>query len=935
MRLRVCLLGPVRASRGDTACELGRPQRRSILAVLALAAGQLVSRDDLVDALWPETPPAGAANVIQTHVKHLRKVLEPDRPNRAASAVLPAVGSGYALRVEPSAVDALRFRDLVAAARVARRAGDTARVWQVARSAIHMWDTPVADVPAMASHPRVAALVADWQLLLCWYAEIATAYGRADEVVSILEEQVRLRPLDESVHTLLLRANAALGRRAGAFAVYAEARRRLNAELGVGPGPDLRSAYEELLRADTGPRAAKNPTPAPGVPAARGPATVATVAPAQLPARVSDFVGRDAELARLELGTTGVGQTGGQAGIVTIVGPPGAGKTALGLTWAHRAAARFPDGQLYVDLRGFGADAPLRPVVVLERFLRALDVPPQEHPEELAAQFRTHLSSRRIVVFLDNAASAEQVGPLLPGQGGSVAVVTSRRRMDDLVALHGARRISLGPLPTPDALALIARLTTAEPDPDPAALVGLARLCDRLPLAIRIACSRLDPAAGFGVAELASALADEHTRLGELATESGGISVRAVYATAIGALDPASQRVLWLLSGHPGPRPSLAAVAVLCGLTVPAAKQVVARLVAAHLVVAVGAERYLMHDLVRLIAREEAGRAGPPAEHDDAIRRLLAWYRDTADSADSMLRPGERPNFRTPPRAGLFADGSSARAWLDEEAANLVAAVEYAAGPHPRAAWQIAAAMFGWLSRRHHRSQWAALYTLAVDAAERAGDRAGEALIAVRLAMAHSQLGRTDDATDACLRAYRIRRDLGDRLGAATALLNLGAVHIERRDPDRAVEWLRRAAAELDDSVARAGHFRMLLHSNLGHAHRLAGGFADAARHLDTALTIGLETGKVRDSAQILVELSRLRLDTGDAPGALAFAHRALGHAEQAGDAYAQAEAQECRGRALLAQGDTAAARGALAAAIAAYDSIGHRDADELRALMS
>ncbi|GIJ72221.1 AfsR/SARP family transcriptional regulator [Virgisporangium ochraceum] len=921
-RLRVSLLGPVRASRGTAECALGRPQRRAVLAVLALAAGQPVSRDDLVNALWPETPPPRAANVIQTHVKHLRHVLEPGRPSRAASAVLPAVGSGYALRVAPSEVDALRFRDLVAAARAARRTGDTARVWQVARTAIDMWSTPVADVPAMAAHPRVAALVTDWQLLLGWYAEIATAWGRADEVVSVLEEQARLRPLDEPVQALLLRAYVALGRRAGAFAVYTEARRRLAAELGVDPGPDLRSAYEELLRNDSAPVKAAGKT---------GPAAARPVAPAQLAARPHDFVGRDTELARLDLATTGTGP----AGVVTIVGPPGVGKTALGLTWAHRAADRFPDGQLHVDLRGAGTDAPLHPDVVLERFLRALGVAPQEQPEELAARFRTHLANRRVIVFLDNAASVEQVEPLLPGQGGSVAVVTSRRRMDGLVALHGATRISLGPLPHRDALDLLLRLTDARSGSDTGMLTELARLCDRLPLAMRIACSRLDPAAGFAVPELTAAMADECTRLDELATESGEISVRAVYATAIGALDPASQRVLRLLSGHPGPRPSLAAAAVLCDLPVRAAKPVLARLVAAHLLVAVGPDRYGMHDLVRLIAREEADRAVPAAERDDATRRLLTWYRDTADSADSRLRPGERPNFTAPPRADVFPDRSSAFAWLDEEAANLAAAVEYAAGPHPRAAWQIAAAMFGWLTRRHHRSQWAALYTLAADAAGRAGDRAGEALIAGRLAAAHSQLGRTDDAIVACRRAYRIRRDLGDRLGAATALLNLGAVHLDRREPERAVGWLRRAAAELDDPAAGAGHFRMLLHSNLGQAYRLTRSFAAAARHLDDALTLGLDAGKHRDSAHVLLELSRLRLDTGDSPGALAYAHRALDHAERASDAFVRAEAQECLGRALLVQGDAGAARGPLVAALTAYDSMGHRDADELRALVN
>jgi DNA-binding SARP family transcriptional activator len=927
----VCLLGTVRAWCGPTECPLGPPQRRSVLAVLALAAGQPVSRDELVNTLWPELPPARAVNIIQTHVKHLRQVLEPGRPRRAASTVLPVVGAGYALRIEPTSVDALRFRSLVATAREARRAGDATRLWQLARSAIGMWRTPVADIPALAAHPRVAALVAEWQLLLGWYAEVATAQGRADEVVPILEEQARRRPLDEPVHVLLLRAYAALGRRSDAFAVYADARQRLAADLGVDAGQDLRSAYDELLHDDATPAAQAIR------PADDAPSPTAAEPPAELPAPIRDFVGRGAQLADIDRAMAGA-RRAGQAGLVVVVGPPGVGKTALGLTWAHRMADHFPDGQLHVDLRGFGADAPLRPVVVLERFLRALDVPQQQaDPEELAAQFRTHLASRRILVFLDNAASTEQVQPLLPGRGGSIAIVTSRRRLDGLVALHGAKRISLGPLARPDAVDLITRLT-----PPPAAgsrtapdvLAELAELCDRLPLALRIACSRLDPRTGFSVGMLASTMADERTRLDELATESGEISVRAVFATSMRALDPAAQRLLRLLSDHPGPRPSLAAAAALGDLSIAAAHPVLTQLVTAHLLTPAGPARYAMHDLVRLIAREEAAQTLPQAERDGAMRRLLAWYRDTADSADSQLRPGERPNFAARPPRDVFPHEASAHAWLEQEAANLVAAVEYATGPYPHEAWQIAAAMFGWLNRSHNRAQWVALYTLAADAAERAGDATGAAMIAGRLAVAYSQQGLTAEAVAACERAYRIRRDLGDELGAATALLNLGAVYLDHGEPEPAVRWLHRAAAQLDDSTVEADHFRMLLHSNLGEAHRLTGQYAVAAHHFNIALEIGLGTGKTRDSAQVLVELSRLCLDTADAPGALEYAHRAMDHAGQARDAIVRAEAQECAGRALLVKGDPVAARNALTAALMVYEKAGHRNLEALRWLV-
>jgi tetratricopeptide (TPR) repeat protein len=574
---------------------------------------------------------------------------------------------------------------------------------------------------------------------------------------------------------------------------------------------------------------------------------------------------------------------------------------------------------------------------VLERFLRALRVPQPADPEELAARFRTHLATRRILVLLDNAASTEQVRPLLPGQGGSFTIVTSRRRLDGLVALHGAPRISVGPLARPDAVELITRLTgTAATGSGPVSdvVTELAELCDRLPLAVRIACSRLDQRADIGVARLTSMMADERTRLDQLATDSGEISVRAVFATSMRALDPAPRRMLRLLGEHPGPRPSLAAAAALGDVPTVVAEPVVAELMAAHLLAPAGPARYAMHDLVRLIAREEAARTLPAAERDGAMRRLLAWYRDTADSADSHLRPGERPNFGVPARRDLFLDEAAAHSWLDQEAANLVAAVEYAADAHPREAWQIAAAMFGWLNRCQNRAQWVALYSRAVDAAERAGDAIGEAMIAARLAVAYSQQGLTAQAVAACERAYRIRRGQGDQLGAASALLNLGAVYLDHGEPEPAVKWLHKAACQLEDSRVEASHFKMLLHSNLGEAHRLTRRFATAARHFTVALEIGLAAGKTRDSAQILVELSRLSLDTADAPGALAYAHRALDHAEQARDAIMRAEAQECAGRALLMQGEPAAASDALAAALATYENVGHRSTATLRALL-
>jgi tetratricopeptide (TPR) repeat protein len=466
------------------------------------------------------------------------------------------------------------------------------------------------------------------------------------------------------------------------------------------------------------------------------------------------------------------------------------------------------------------------------------------------------------------------------------------------------------------------------------AYARVAQWCDRLPLALRIAGCRLDPTAHFGVDQLAEALADEYTRLDQLATEAGELSIRAVFATWLRALDAPAIRVLALLGLHPGPRPSVQACAVLAGEPVPKVRAALEALATAHLLTPADADRFQVHDLVRLLAREQAATVLPAAEADAALTRLLVWYRDTADAVDRVLRPGERSNVPGVEPSTSFADEASAFAWLDAEVGNLVAAVEWAAETRPTLAWQIAAAMFGWLNRRHDRAQWVALYTVAADAANGAGDATGEATIVARLAIAYSQLGLSDEAISACRRAYRIRDVLGDQLGAATALLNLAAVHLNDGEADLAVHWLDKAA-KIGSTVENADHFQAILHSNFGEAHRLAGRFPDASHHYQLALGMTERAGSVRDSAHVHLELGRLYRDVGEPAKALAYSDRALDLANRAHDALLSAEALECRGRVLAANGDVDAAVAALRAALDGYAGLGHRHTKHLADLVS
>ncbi|MET8679378.1 BTAD domain-containing putative transcriptional regulator [Streptomyces sp. NPDC004647] len=351
--MRIQVLGPVCVWRDGTRLDLGSPQRRAILALLAVSRGQQLPFSGLADALWGERHPASASNVIQTCIKHLRRLLEPGRRPRAPSAVLPRLGDGYALRVPYDVIDLLRFRDLVAAAEVARRDGGQERAAALLADALGLWQQPpLADLPFLAAHPMAVALAGERCGVVAQYGEAMIAAGRSPSVLPVLEEAAAAQPLDEGAQALLIRAYQAVGRRDQAVAVYRRSRRLLVDELGVDPGQELSEAYESVLRRRTRP-------PAPGhghVPdqdAGTGPVpvSVAGALPAQLPADVPDFTGRATELSALDRLLTGAKGSPTAVAVSVISGTAGVGKTALAVHWAHRTRHRFPDGQLYVNLR--------------------------------------------------------------------------------------------------------------------------------------------------------------------------------------------------------------------------------------------------------------------------------------------------------------------------------------------------------------------------------------------------------------------------------------------------------------------------------------------------------------------------------------------------------------------------------------------------------
>ncbi|MGW2285209.1 tetratricopeptide repeat protein [Streptomyces phaeochromogenes] len=591
--MRIQVLGPVCAWRDGTRLDLGSPQRRAVLALLAVSRGQQLPFFGLADALWGEHPPATASNVVQTHIKHLRHLLEPDRPSRARSALLPRLGDGYALRVPDDAIDLLRFRDLVAGAVTVRRdgrGGGQERAAALLADALGLWQQPpLADLPFLSAHPVVVALAEERRGAVAQYGEAMIAAGRSADALPVLEEAAVAQPLDEDAQARLVRAYEAVGRRDQAVAVYRRSRRRLADELGVDPGPALAEAYAALLRRRTRP-SAPGSGHAPAGDAADGPGTSRATElpaqvpahvppyppsahrlPAQLPADVPDFAGRDSELSALDrlLAAAADSPTAGAVSVVS--GTAGVGKTALAVHWAHRTRHRFPDGQLYVNLRGYDPDRPMPPGDALTRFLTVLGVPGDAVPldvDDRASRFRTELADRRMLLVLDNALSEEQVRPLLPGSPACSVVVTSRDSLAGLVALHGARRIALGPLPPRDAVALLRALVGTRVDTEPGPAAALAEQCARLPLALRVAAELAVAHPSSRLADLVAELADQQRRLDLL--DAGGdrrAAVEAVFSWSYERLPAPAARTFRLLSLHPGPEADAHAVAALIGET--------------------------------------------------------------------------------------------------------------------------------------------------------------------------------------------------------------------------------------------------------------------------------------------------------------------------------------------------------------------------------
>lgn len=760
MAMSFRLLGCVDVQVDGVAVDVGHPRQRAVLGVLLVEANHLVSTEQLLDRVWGEQPPTRGRETVYNYLSRLRTALR----GVGDGVCLDRRSGGYLLAVDDQAVDLHRFRHLVTQARTVR---DDQRAVELLEQALGLWqgeplsglDTPWASgLRASLDNERLGAELD--------HADTALRCGRHAELLPSLSARAARRPLDERVAGQLMLALYRGGRQDDALAHYQRLRRRLVEELGTDPGPDVQRLHQRILAADSSLATPSAPSvPGPGV----------GVVPHQLPAPVSHLVGRVGEVAAL---TARVAAAAGVGPVVitSVGGTAGIGKTALAVWWAHQVRDRFPDGQLYVNLRGFAPGEQARdPAEAVRDFLTALGVPPQHLPPSLEAQialYRSLLDGKRLLVVLDNARDAEQVRPLLPGTAGAVAVVTSRDRLSGLVAVNGAHPISLDLLTEDEASELLAhRLGPERVAAEPHAVQQIITRCARLPLALTVAATRAAQT-GFPLSALAAELAEAGKRLDVLSADDPASEVRAVFSWSYHALSAPAARLFRLLGLHPGPDVSAAAAASLAGLPPSRVRGLLAELTRASLLTEHTPGRYTFHDLLRAYAADQASSTDSDQERHAMVHRMLDHSLHTAHTAARLLQPAREPLALAPLQPGVtpehLVDHEEALTWFTTEQAGIVAAVGHAAAAgFATHTWQLARTLATFLDRRGQWHDLAAIGDAAVAAAHRQADPAGQPLAQHILARACLRLGRLDDADTHLRRALNLFERTDDLAGQA------------------------------------------------------------------------------------------------------------------------------------------------------------------------
>ncbi|MCR6489639.1 tetratricopeptide repeat protein [Amycolatopsis sp. OK19-0408] len=894
------ILGPVEVWSGDRRLSSGGKRQQRLLAFLALNANHSLRPSQVIDALWDESPPSTARDQVYNTVAKLRGALGDAR------AAITSEGGSYRLVVAENDVDSLRFQQLVGQARKLAPA-DPRSAATLLDSALGLWrGNALTGLDGRAFTDAAAILdeefLAAHELLIQLRLHLGATGGLAARVAGL----VARHPVRE---TLVARQMAVLhhdGRAAEALQVYARTRILLADELGVDPGRELKAQYEHILEEI----AESEVTEIPGE-------------RRYLPRVVADFTGRTKEIDQL-IGLTR--EADGSAVVITALdGMPGIGKTTLAIRAGHLLSDQHPDGQLFLDLHGHTpGQSPTPASTALDALLRGVGVQPERIPEDLdrrADLWRASVASRRMLIVLDNAADAAQIRPLLPGTPGVQVIVTSRRR---LAMLEGATSLSLDLLSADEAAELFRRIAEpGRPAMDADVVQEIISLCDRLPLAIRIAASRLRARPTWTPRFLAELLRDEDHRLGELA--AGDRSVAAAFAVSyqhLGAAERAGFRLLGLMPG--GDFDAHAAAAIL-GVPVIAAGRLLEDLVDANLLAQHAATRYHFHDLLRQYAHTTVLEECTAAERHAAIRRLLEHYLALGRAAERVLDPGRSGATPGEPGDPLLESAEEARGVVAAEHRNLVATLQVATKHAvPDIASDVAVTFGPLLVRRGYLAEALDVYERGLDMAKAHGDHRTEAVLHRNKGLALIAVRQLDAALHTLRIALALEEELGDELGAGRVHTNIGIAHIRKGHFREAIPTLLRATSLLTGGTPRDRAAPLL---NLGVAHT-------GVEDYDAAIDCSREVLALTDLDNPYLEATAL-LNLGYALTERGDTDDSRWYLEQAGSLAHRIGATEVEARSLVFLAETFRAQGRIddalrqgRTALALARDIGHRDVE-------
>ncbi|MCQ8832236.1 AfsR/SARP family transcriptional regulator [Streptomyces malaysiensis] len=1002
------LLGPVGVWQGERPLGPTAAQQRSVLAMLLMASGRLVSVDRLVLAVWGEDPPGSARNAVQVQISKLRRIL-----SALPGAELTTSAKGYSLTVAREQVDLHRFRDLVRAAREAPKnvaaagaAEDPAaaedHAGELLRSALQLWRGPALADVAGGWLPETlgTGLEEERRTAVEECAAIDLRSGRHHEAAAELSVLVAEHPLRERSVALLMEALRRCGRRADALALFRSTRRRYVEELGIEPGDELQRLHRQALEDSrdgregldvldgrdgragdpsgrsgpsgaygnapaapptpdaTPPAAAPDEAPGPAAGLVDGPAvepvagptpepiSVVTAVPQQLPSDVAHFTGRERELAGLDalLRTgSGDGGSGGRAptaAVITVIaGSGGLGKTTLAVHWAHRVRDRFPDGQLYVNLRGFGpTDAALTVPEAVRSFLDAFQVPAHRIPATVEAQtalYRSLVADRRMLILLDNARDAEQVRPLLPGSPGCLVVLTSRNELTGLVVAEQAQPLPLDLLDRDEARELlISRVGAERVAAEPEAVEEVITVCAGLPLALAIVAARAATHPRFGLEALAAELRDARGSLDAFEGGDATTDVRAVFSWSYHTLGGDAARLFRLLGVHAGPDIAAPAAASLVGIPVPQARRLLIQLTRAHLITERAPGQYGLHDLLRAYAMELTHAYDTREERRTALHRVLDHYLHTAVAAGTAFTPHREPIEVEPVRPGVdvgeFRGHGQALLWFILTYPALMASLQQAAeAGFETHAWQLAWSLMEFLDQRGHWHDQRTVHRIALGSAHRIRDLTGQAHSCHGLGLADLRMGRYDRARGHLVRAMNLHRETGSAVGQALAhvALNLASEREGRHD-----EGLHHALRSLKLYRAvghRSGEAYAL--NNVGWAYAMLGDYQQTLVHCEKALTLLREAGDRRGESAAWDSLGYAHQHIGDHQQAISCYRHAVELRRGRGERVREAESLHRLGSAQLAAGDRTGARHSWQRALTRFDALGHPDAHRVR----